>query len=83
MKIPGQAKAFIERGIRGGIAALVAVYVSGNLVFDTTHVSGSLEHIVVLFIGGAASALGLSVAGQAVSKNGPAFTRSERTTNAP
>lgn len=72
-------KVYGERAVRGAVAALVAVYVSGNLVFDSTNVSGSLEHILVLAVGGAASALGLSVAGNAITKSGPSFNNSETT----
>lgn len=71
-------KATAERMVRAGIAALVAVYLAGNLVFDTTHVQSSLENILAIFVGGAVSALALSLGVQAVTKNGPALTGAEQ-----
>jgi hypothetical protein len=83
LKIPDAAKPYIERVWRGAVAAEVAVYVSGNLVFDVTHVGVSLEHILAIAVGGAASALGLSVAGNVVSGNGPSFTKAEQVVTPP
>lgn len=69
-------KAVTERAFRGAIAALFAAYVAGDLVFDVTNIH-TLNQVLALALGGAVSALGLSLAGNAVSKNGPSFTRAE------
>lgn len=66
-----------ERVVRGAIAALAGVYLTGNLVFDTTDVSGSLQHIASIAVGGAFSALLLSLGIQGAKRNGPALTGSE------
>lgn len=70
-------KSLAERAIRGAAAAEVGAYVAGNLVFDTTNIDFTLENFLAIAVGGAVSAFGLSVAGNAVSKNGPSFTRAE------
>jgi hypothetical protein len=70
-------QAATERAFRGAIAAEAGAYIAGNLVFDTTHIGVTLGNVLAIAVGGAVSAFGLSVAGNAVSKNGPSFTRAE------
>lgn len=69
-------RATVERMIRGAVAAVFAAYVAGDLVFDVTNIH-TLNQVLVLLLGGAFSALALSLGGGAYSKNGPAFTRAE------
>jgi hypothetical protein len=82
-KIPDKAKPYIERAWRGAVAAEVGAYVAGNLVFDTTNIGFTLDNVVSIAIGGIVSALGLSAVGNAVSGNGPAFTKQEKVVKTP
>jgi hypothetical protein len=68
-------KATGERMVRGAIAALVAAYLAGNIVFDTTNITA--ENVLALAFGGAVSALALALGVQGVKKNGPALTDAE------
>lgn len=78
MKLNPFVKATAERMVRAGVAAEVAVYLAGNLVFDTTNVGGSIENIIAIFVGGAVSALALSLGVQVTRGNGPALTSAEQ-----
>jgi hypothetical protein len=70
-------KVTAERVIRGGVAGISAVWLAGDVVFDVTNVN-SWGDIGSAFAGGAFSALVLSLGGNAVSGNGPAFTENEQ-----
>lgn len=74
--LPPFLRAVIERMIRGGIAGIVAGYVAGTLVFDTLNVH-TFDQVASLFIGGAVSALMISLGVQGAKKNGPALTGAE------
>lgn len=75
-------KATGERMLRGGVAAVFAAYVGGTVIFDVTNIH-TLKQVLVLALGGAFSALALSLGGNAVSGNGPSFTKQEVVTPAP
>jgi hypothetical protein len=70
-------KSVTERALRGAAAAEVGAYVAGNLVFDATDIKLTISNFLAIAVGGAVSAFGLSVVGNAVTKNGPSFTDSE------
>lgn len=70
-------KVVAERVIRGAVAGVSAVWLAGDVVFDVTNVN-SWQDIGSAAVGGAFSALILSLGGNAVTKNGPAFTRNEQ-----
>lgn len=72
--LPPFVQAVIERMVRGGIAGVVAGYVAGTLVFDTLNVH-TFGQVASLFIGGAVSALLISLGVQVGTKGkGPALT---------
>ena len=80
--LPPFVQAVIERMVRGGIAGVVAGYVAGTLVFDTLNVH-TFDQVASLFIGGAISALLISLGIQGATKKGPALTSAENLTPSP
>jgi hypothetical protein len=76
-------KATLERVVRGAVAAVFAAYVAGDVVFDVTNIH-TLNQVLVLAIGGAFSALALSLGVNAVNGgSGPALNGSENVTPPP
>lgn len=69
-------KAVGERIIRGAAAGISAGYFAGDVVFDAFNVN-TWGDIGSLAIGGAFSALVLSLIGNAVTGNGPALSKVE------
>lgn len=69
-------KATGERVIRGAVVAVAGVYVGGDLVFDLFQVD-TWRDIGSLAVSGAFTSLLLSLVGNAISGNGPAFVNSE------
>lgn len=69
-------KAVAERVIRGAAAGVSAGYLAGDVVFNAFNVN-TWADIGSLAVGGAFSALVLSLIGNAVTKNGPAITTTE------
>lgn len=55
---------------------MFAAYVAGDVLFDVTNIH-TLAQVATLALGGAFSAVALSIIGNGVSKNGPSFTRAE------
>lgn len=75
-------KATAERVIQGGAAAVAAGFFGGDVIFNALNVSTWLD-VLSLFIGGGVSMLIFSLAGNAVSKTGPAFNSVETIDPAP
>ena len=69
-------QATLERVIRGAVVAVAATWVGGDLVFDVFD-PNTWRDFAALAISGAFSSLVLSLAGNAVSGDGPALTNSE------
>lgn len=69
-------QATVERMVRGAAVAVGAAYFAGDVVFDALNVS-TWQDVGSLAIGGAFGSLVLAFAGNAVSGNGPAFSKSE------
>jgi hypothetical protein len=69
-------RATAERALRGAVAAVFAAYVAGDLIFNVMNVH-TWDQAGSLAVGGAFSAVALSIIGNAKSGNGPSFTRAE------
>lgn len=69
-------RATAERVIRGAIVAVAAAYFGGDLLFDAFNVN-TWRDVASLALSGAFSSLLLSIGGQALTGNGPAFTNNE------
>jgi hypothetical protein len=70
--------ALLERVLRGAAAGVSAGFLAGDVVFNTFDVN-TWADIGALALGGAFSALVLSIVGQATTGNGPALTKQETT----
>lgn len=67
-----------ERMVRGAIAAEVGAYLAGNIVFNATSIGVTLNNVLAIGVGGAVSALALSLGINATNGgNGPALTNAE------
>lgn len=77
--LPPFVQATIERMIRGGIAAVAAAYVAGNLILGTINVD-TFHQVLGLFIGGAIASLLMALGVQGLTKKGPALTSAENLT---
>ena len=75
-------RAALERMVRGAAVAVGAAYFAGDVVFDALNV-GTWSDVGSLAIGGAFGSLVLSLAGQALTGNGPSLTNQETTPPAP
>lgn len=71
-------KAAIERMIRGAAIAVAAAYFGGDIVFDALNVN-TWADVLSLALSGAFGSLVLSLAGQAITGNGPSLTNVEVT----
>lgn len=74
-------KAVAERMVRGAAVTVAGAYFGGDLVFDALNVSNWTD-VGSLAVSGALGSLVLSLAGQAVTGNGPALTNQEELTPA-
>jgi len=74
-------KAVVERMVRGAAVAVGAVWLGGDVVFDSFNLH-TWSQVGNLALSGAFLALILSVGGNAITKSGPSFNNSE-TTNPP
>lgn len=69
-------RATAERVVQGAALAVFAAYFGGDVIFNTLQVNTWVD-VLSTAGAGAFGALVLSLAGNAVSGNGPAFTRVE------
>lgn len=71
-------KAAAERMVRGAAISVAAAYFGGDKVFDSLNVN-TWADAGGLAIAGAVGSLVLSLAGQAITGNGPSLTSTETT----
>jgi hypothetical protein len=69
-------KATTERVVRGGAAAVAGGLFAGDWVFDVMSVN-TWNDALSLFVGGGLASLVFSLAGNAITGDGPAFTNEE------
>lgn len=69
-------KAAIERMIRAGVAAVLGVYVGGDVVFDVFNLH-TWQQVGSLFLSAAVVSLLMSLVGNAATKTGPSFNETE------
>ena len=69
-------KATAERMIRGAAAAVGAVWLAGDAVFDAFNLH-TWDQVGSLAVGGAFMSLVMALAGNVITKDGPSFNKTE------
>lgn len=75
--LPPVVKATLEHSIRGGISALVAAYLAGQIVWDGTVNVQQLTAWFLIFVGGFVTSLLLSFGIHVGTGTGPALNKAE------